>query len=284
MGTLAKTLRIALLLGASACNLASQATSRTVVVSTVLATPSVVIGPQAFAARIDAGVTVPSDGGVTVPGIDLVATFFGELRGTNTDVAPAGIAGAAASLEQSGGHSWPLDDQGGGNYTMKPDIGFQYAGHATYDFVVSSKGVTYRAEVSDVPEVEVISELHPQAGFIELVAGSPLTLSRPNSSGGTRPIAFVSVFPISADGARGQATYTNLPKDALAYLKLAVAPAEWQTASVTIPGRAFPEADRNYLIVFQSAKLGGPKSDNVFLGSPVLAGIGDVGVVRTATP
>jgi hypothetical protein len=50
---------------------------------------------------------------------------------------------------------------------------------------------------------------------------------------------------------------------------------------VTIPATAFPDKDHNYVIVFQSAKLGGPKSTNLFSGSAILAGTADIAVVKT---
>ena len=43
----------------------------------------------------------------------------------------------------------------------------------------------------------------------------------------------------------------------------------------------FPEPDRNYVILLQSAKLGGASSENLFIGSAVIAGVADVGVVKT---
>ncbi len=51
---------------------------------------------------------------------------------------------------------------------------------------------------------------------------------------------------------------------------------------VTIPGTAFPEKDHNYVIVLQSAKIGGPKSENLFSGSAILGGTADIGIVKTA--
>ena len=45
--------------------------------------------------------------------------------------------------------------------------------------------------------------------------------------------------------------------------------------------RGFPDPDMNYIVVFQSAKLGGPKSDNLFSGSAILAGTADVAIIKT---
>ena len=44
---------------------------------------------------------------------------------------------------------------------------------------------------------------------------------------------------------------------------------------------AFPHAATNYLLVFHSLKSGGPKSENLFTGSALLAGTADIGVLRT---
>jgi hypothetical protein len=94
-------------------------------------------------------------------------------------------------------------------------------------------------------------------------------------------VGFITVFPVSGSGERGEPTYSNAPQTPLAFLKLVALPAEWKQGTVTVPGEAFPKPAQTYLVVFQAVKTGGPKSDNLFTGSAVLAGTGEVGVIRT---
>ena len=87
---------------------------------------------------------------------------------------------------------------------------------------------------------------------------------------------------ISRDGKQGDPTYTNVPKTPVEFLKLVVAPGKpWQETQVTIPGSAFPDKEKNYVILLQSAKLGGPVGENLFTGSAIIAGTADVGIVKT---
>ncbi len=278
----------------SGCNLASQATSKTVAISTVLSTPAVEVKAGALAGNgLDAGLTLPDagfafdagallDAGVLVPRLDLAYVFFGQRQSESLDVAPQGLPGATVTLEQVGGRSWSLADQGGGSYALGPDAGFTYQNGATYDFSMTLAGVTYVAEVAQVPDHEEIAAFHPAGGYVSLAAGSSFTFTRPDPPlGQGRPLGFVNVFPVALDGTRGAPTYTNVPQTPLEFLKLVVAPSDWQRTLVTIPGSAFPQTDRNYVIVMQAAKLGGPKSANLFTGSAVLAGTADLAIVKT---
>ncbi|MFZ5443722.1 MAG: hypothetical protein ACOZQL_27190 [Myxococcota bacterium] len=292
------SLQIALALFAlSACDIqkiGNQATATTVAVSTLLSTPSFEVKAGAIAgngldaslpdldagAILDAGFNV-TDAGYVVPAQNLAFVFFGQ-RGSSLDVAPTGTAGATASLIEVGGPRFTLDDQGGGSYALSPDAGFTYKDNATYQFEFKHQAQTFVAEVTRVPTRENIPEFHPAAGYLELTAGQELTFTRPDPpQGQDRNFGFVNVFPISAQSGQGQPTYTNIPTTALGFLKLIAAPNEWKSTVVTIPGTAFPDRDANYIVVLQSAKLGGPKSDNLFSGSAILAGTADVAIVKT---
>ncbi len=284
---------------ASGCDLqkiGNQATARTVAVSTLLSTPAVEVKAEAVAsngldaglADLDAGLLLDggvllSDAGVTVPAQNLAFVFFGQRQGESLDTAPVGTAGAQVTLAEVGGGRFPLEDLGGGNYSLTAaDAGFTYRDGATYNFEIVHAGATYVAEVTRVPTKEVITQFHPPAGYVELEAGAAFTFTRPDPpSGEDRHLGFVNVFPLSREGSQGQPTFTNVPTTPLAFLKLVVAPNDWKTTTVTVPGTAFPDRDTNYLVVLQSAKLGGPKSDNLFTGSAILAGTADVAVIKT---
>ncbi|MCA3010875.1 MAG: hypothetical protein INH41_00595 [Myxococcaceae bacterium] len=299
---------LALLAGCDLQKTANQLSARSVVVATVLATPPVTIKPAAIAGldgglfALDAG-TFPLDGGLPfdaglpidlrdgglgLPAQNVVLVFFGQRQGDGLDVAPQGVPGAQVTLQQVNGPAFPLVDQGGGNYLLSgDDAGFRYASSASYQFKVVAQNETYVAEVNQVPSEERIAAFEQPSGFIDQVAGQPLTFIRPEPPQGQKlNLGFVNVFPIDASGRQGvMPTYTNVPVTPLQFLKLvgdAVgAQTEYRAQSVTIPGSAFSERDRNYIIVFQSAKTGGPRSDNLFTGSAVIAGTAVVAVVKT---
>lgn len=284
------------LFGCDFQTIGSQATAKAVAVSTLLATPAVEVKAGAVAGNgldaglpdldgglgVDAGVFF-SDAGLVIPAQNVAFVFFGQRQGTNLDAAPTGTAGAQVSLVEVGGGRFPLEDQGGGNYSLTDaDAGFVYRDGATYQFEIAQGGGTYVAEVTRVPAKENITQFHPAAGYVELDANAEFTFTRPEvPAGEERNLGFINVFPINSNGSQGQPTYTNIPTTPLAFLKLVVAPNDWKTTVVTIPGSAFPNRDANYIVVLQSAKLGGPKSANLFTGSAILAGTADVAVVKT---
>lgn len=286
-----------LLLLGPACDLqkiGNQASAKTVAVSTLLTTPAIEVKGAAIAGNgFDAGLSFDAglvlDGGVTLfdAGIqiapqNLAFVFFGQRQGDNPDSPPVGTPGATATLKEVGGPSFALDDQGGGAYALSPDAGFVYTPNATYQFEFTLAAQTFLAEVERVPSKENIPEFHPPAGYVELSAGESLTFIRPDPpQGQNRNFGFVNVFPINAQGSQGEPTYTNIPTTPLGFIKLLLAPTDWITTSVEIPGTAFPNPDSNYIVVLQSAKLGGPKSDNLFSGSAILAGTADVAIIKT---
>jgi hypothetical protein len=143
------------------------------------------------------------------------------------------------------------------------------------------------AEVAGVPQEERIAAFESPSGFIDQVAGQSLTFIRPEPAPGQKlNLGFVNVFPISRDGAKSLTpTYTTVPTTPLQLLKLVSdtvgLQTEYRAQSVTVPGTAFPERDKNYIILFQSAKTGGPKSDNLFAGSAIIAGTAAIGIVKT---
>jgi hypothetical protein len=290
---------------AVACDLqktANQISARTVVVATLLSTPAVTIKPEAIAGldasipSFDAGAIIFDaglsfdfrDAGLPLPAQSVIALFLGQRQGDSIDVQPTGVAGAQVTLQQVGGQSFRLNDTGGGNYVLSGiDAGFTYQSNASYQFSVLSAGQTFIAEVVQVPPEERIPAFTSSRGFIDQPAGQPLTFVRQEPAAGQRlNLGFVTVFPIELNGNQSPTpTYTNVPTTPLQFLKLAGdavgAQTEYRAQSVTIPGTAFPERDRNYIVVFQSAKTGGPKSDNLFSGSAIIAGTAAIGIVKT---
>jgi hypothetical protein len=276
--------------------ISSQATAKNVAVATLLVTPPVTVHLDTLpfdagsfdGGGFDGGFTFDAgdlfaDASVTIPSQNLVTVFFGE-RGASLETPPTGLPGATVTLVQAGGSSWPVPEVGGGNYTLfGDDAGFKYVDNATYTFNIVLKGTNYVAEVTQAPALEHISAFHPATNTINLEAGQPFSFTRPDPpTGQDRTLGFVTVFPISLDGGQGDPTWTNVPNTPLQFVKLALSPTEWKSAVVMVPGSAFPAPSSAYIIMMQSAKLGGPKSNNLFIGSAVLAGTTELGVVRTA--
>ena len=287
---------VALLAAPLACDLqktGNQLTANNVLVATLLSTPAIVMDPLAMAGvdgGFDAGM-FPADSGysfdagtLTIPPQTAAYVFFGKRTSDSLDVAPVAEPNAEISVQPAGGAAVTLKNEGSGNYskTSVEDATFKYASGKTYDFTATAGGATFVGEVENAPVMENITQFHPSKGFIEQAVNTPITFSRPDPpSGQERNLGFVNVFPISDQGNKGEPTYTNVPTTPLGFLKLVALPTEWKQTQVTVPGTAFPEAKKTYVVVFQSVKLGGPKSDNLFTGSAILAGTADIAVVRT---
>ncbi|MBL8954085.1 MAG: hypothetical protein JNK82_25135 [Myxococcaceae bacterium] len=301
------------------CNKTSaQIQARHLMVATVLATPEIVIKREAIAGLddflgqfdasipyFDGGIPFEYDGGcpfedgcafdagilpisfdqngVTFAPQTAVLAFFGTREGDGFTSAPVGVSDATLSLT-NGVTTWPLDAQGGGAHTLtsQDDATLLYVPGANYAFSATSMGQEYVGEIRETPTPEAIAQLHPEAGYIELDAGSPYTLTRPDPPPGQQRLyGFVSVLPISANGDQGSFTYTNVPTTPIKALELVAGPSEWRKTVIEIPADAFPQPDRNYLILFQTAQLGFASSSNLFIGSPMIAGVADVGIVKT---
>jgi hypothetical protein len=268
-----------------ACDLektANQISAETVMVGTLLSTPDVAISPEAVAG-LDGG--IQTDGGqssFTIPGQTAAVLFLGTRNGANAT--PEGLTGATVALQTNGTQKVTLSSDGFGSYSRSSnsDATLTYQNGATYDFIAERGGQKFVGQVKDAPAKESIPALHPSAGLVRMAANTELAFDRADPpSGQERTLAFVTVVPVSDSGQQGEPTYTNVPKTPLDFLKLVAAPVDWKVKRVTIPGSAFPLPKQTYMVIFQSVRLGGPESENLFLGSALLAGTADVGVVRT---
>ncbi|MHB8872368.1 MAG: hypothetical protein ACYC8T_01655 [Myxococcaceae bacterium] len=287
---------LALLFVPLACDLqktGNQLAAKKVIVATLLATPPVTISPAAMAG-LDGGFDAagfPADAGfsfdagnLTVPSQTVAFLYFGTRTTDSLDTPPDPVPNATVSVTPAGGAAIALKNDGSGNYskTSMEDPSFKYASGKTYEFTATLAGEAFVGEVENAPLLETINQFHPAKGFVDQTTNTAFTFTRPEPPvGQERTLGFVTVMPISDKGDRGEPTYTNVPQTPLGFLKLVALPSEWKTTQVTVPGSAFPQVQKTYLVVFQSVKLGGPKSDNVFTGSAILAGAADVAVVRT---
>ena len=286
------TATAALLLSPLACDFdktGNQLLAEKVMVGTLLATPDVNVSAVTLAGG-DAG-TLP-DGGyggpsLTIPGQTAAFVFFATRDGEQGSPEP--VADATARIEFQNGDTLHLENQGLGTYSytsdFSDDAGVRYQSGATYRFVAAHGGSAHVGAVEDAPGLERIDALHPAGGYVQHTANQGLTLQRPAvPAGKERTLGFVTVYPLSQNGSKGQPTYTNVPKEPLEFLELVALPTEsntWKKSSVAIPGSAFPQTKSNYLVVFQTAKTGGAESNNLFIGSALLVGTADVGMVRT---
>ncbi|NMO18487.1 hypothetical protein HPC49_24360 [Pyxidicoccus fallax] len=252
-------------------------------VGTLLATPEVNVSGSALAGY-DAGTFGGPDGGdvISLPAQTAAAVFFGSRNGENSQ--PSGVAGATVTLQPVNGKTTPLTEDGAGSYsrTSVGDEELTYQSGATYQFIATRGGTRYVGQVDDAPVQERVEAFHPPEGFLRINARTALSFDRAAvSNGEDRTLGFVTVVPLSADGAKGEPTYTNMPKTPVQFLQLVGLPGPYREARVTIPGEAFPQSNKTYLVIFQAVRMGGAESDNLFLGSALLAGTAEVGVVRT---
>ncbi len=268
-----------------ACDL-EKLTAEKVMVGTVLSTPAVEVTPSATAG-FDGGVITRPDGGeatITIPAQTAALVFFGTREGEGV-AAPSAISDATVNLQPQGGQAVGLPSDGAGFYSRTnngegPELTYQEG--ATYDFVVTSGGEKFVGRVENAPKQEKVDALHPASGFVRLNANTGFSFTRrPVAQGEERTVGFVTVFPVSSDGDRGEPTYTNTPKTPLEFLQLVAIPTQWKTDTVDIPATAFPQRDQTYLVVFQTVRMGGAESSNLWFGSALLAGTADVGVVQT---
>jgi hypothetical protein len=268
-----------------ACDLGKtvdQIGAETVMVGTLLSTPDVAISPEAVAG-LDGG--FQSDGGqssFTIPGQTVAFVFLGTREGENSN--PQGLTGATVTVQPQGGQAVTLTSDGSGAYSRSStsDEKLTYKSGATYDFIAVRNGTRFEGNVENSPAQEKIDALHPPSGVVRISANTPLTFERGEPpSGQDRTIGFVTVVPISEGGDQGTPTYSNVPTGPLEFLSLVAFPADYKQKTVNIPATAFPMPQQTYLVTFQAVRAGGPESSNLFLGSALLAGTADIGVVRT---
>jgi hypothetical protein len=292
----AACLGLSLLAGCNVEKTAAQAAARRVMVATLVATPEVAFEPQAIAG-LDAGFQVPDgglafdggfnlDAGFVVPAQNAALAFFGERQGDGISQPPVPLAGTSMQVKTGSGGSFSLaldESTGAWRLASLDNPAFVYEEGQSYQFIANQNGENHVTEIAAVPPREPVAAFHPDDGVIDLAAGQDFVFVRSDPpENRDRDLAFITVVPISRQGERGAPTYTNVPTDALGLLKLVTAPGAYKRSEVTIPGSAFPERNSNYLLLLQTARVGGPQTANLFIASAILAGSAEVGIVKTA--
>ncbi|MBJ6765719.1 hypothetical protein JGU66_33610 [Myxococcaceae bacterium JPH2] len=278
---------VASLLAPLACDLekaGNQLSADHVMVGTLLATPRVDVSASAMAGY-DAGTFGGADGGadvISLPAQTAAFVFFGTKSGANAS--PSGVSGASVELKTGSEPGVALTSDGAGSYSRSSngETGLVYQSGATYQFVATESGTRYVGHVEDSPTKESITAFHPPEGFVRLAANTAFSFDRAAAPAGKdRTLGFVTVVPLSSDGQKGQPTYSNVPTSPVEFLQLVAVPATFREARVTIPATAFPKSAQTYLVIFQAVRMGGAETDNLFLGSALLAGTAEVGIFRT---
>jgi hypothetical protein len=276
-------------LAASGCDLEKRLEARKVLAGILLESPS-------------ASVT----GGPTVQSVTSVSVFFAERQdGGATTTAPkdepppTGVSGAVVTLvwtDSSGSHGVAIPAVAGSPGSYAADsIGTQGLQHAytagvQYTFKVRYQDLDYTAKVTAPAAAQIVelegtsppkTVMHTWADFDD-----PYVVHRDIPTSVTDvDIGFYAVEPLS--GATTQlgpdsATCQNYPKnDAQSLLQLAFAPSPWKQRSFSLPkATCFPSAGQYALSVTTVKKSAqADVSDNLFLGSVVLAGSGDAGAI-----
>jgi hypothetical protein len=268
-----------------ACDLGKtvdQISADTVMVGTLLSTPDVDFSPEA-AAGLDGG--FQADGGqsrITIPGQTVAFVFLGTREGENS--APQGLSGATVTVQAQGSQPVSLTNDASGAYSRSSnsDEKLTYKSGTNYTFLAVRNGERFEGLVENSPAQEKIEKLHSLAGPVSHTANTAFTFDRADPPAGQdRTIGFITVVPIDSNGNQDTPTYSNVPTTPLEFLSLVAFSSDFRQKTVTIPATAFPNPKQNYLVTFQAVRTGGPESSNLFVGSALLAGTADIGVVRT---
>ncbi len=231
------------------------------------------------------------DGGMG-PSVTGLSVFFGNRTAVAT-TAPTGIPGAAVTATDTDGMTAACMDQGSGEYTATSltfdgGTGLRYDPGASYTVTIVSQGTTYTASgMATQPEtVPAFQETFFLDGGLELPvfttipANTQYVLQRtipPNNA--KLNVAFVTVNALNDGTPMATPTWTNVPQTPLALLGLLVNDSSFRTASITIPGAAFPDPGE-YLVTLTAVQEGNQTSTNLSVGSTVLIGAGSAGILQ----
>lgn len=250
--------------------------------------------------------------GKTERGITAATAFYGKRVNPNPgqplplDAKPEGVPGATVTLKW-GSKSVRLSDKGAGSYladTVSEGTGLTALEQAEYTIeVVNDEGQVFTGTVTPPPPV-VIAEFEGTDAFCNLAPdgiseevkfqhcrqhtkNTDFTISRKDKTTGElltdatkNDLGFWAVYKVSNKIDPKNPNATNFPKEPVEVVQLIAADAPYRAGTFTVPGSAFDDAgsDKFYGVGLMVAKKG-TTSNNLFVGSAVLAGHASGGVL-----
>lgn len=282
-----RTLMVAAAVSLSACGgLIEQLQSEQVAIAALIRTPDaknpeteeVIPGATSFTlffGTVDRSKLVPTTGGQ-----DAQAGAF------------KGNAGATVTLlfKDAGGVERSINpqDKGEGQYAIDSTQSqlLTYNAETLYTLNIVHSGKTYRLTVEPPTSAEIAEFKAAENKVVtDHPAGAPFTVTRADAS--TDPsknaLAFVNLMELS--GTDQSQKWSNMPTDALGFLRLVLADSPWRARQFTVPGDQFA-AGSQYLVTLSSLERGesdGPTDGSaaLFPGSSFLAGVADAGGILT---
>lgn len=228
--------------------------------------------------------------GASVSGLTTAQVFFGDRQDATSGQAPQGIAGAAVTVSWTGGVA-PVALPAAlapGWYQLTP-APIPYTVGATYTFTVVSGGETFTG-TAVAPSPAAIQELAgavPPKVFPPAVQPwshfSSQTLTRTGDD-----VAFYAANPVTGSSGLGATACTNAPfSDAGALVQLLLDDSRWRVPSFDLwrsdkapsaAQRCFAAQAGAHVVSLTTVKRG-TVSSNLFLGSGVIVGAADAGVL-----
>lgn len=237
-----------------------------------------------------------------VPGATSFTLFFGSVDRAQLvptsggqdakDGAFQGNEGATVTLlfKDAGGVERSINpqDQGEGRYAIDSTQSqlLTYNANTLYTLNIDYAGKTYRLTVTPPTDTQIAEFAEaPNKVVVDHPAGAPFTVTRADGDAdpSKNPLAFVNLTSLS--GAEQAQKWTNMPSDALGFLRLVLADSPWRARQFTVPGDQFV-AGAQYLVTLSSLERGtsdGPTDGSaaLFPGSSFLAGVADAGGILT---
>lgn len=238
-----------------------------------------------------------------VPGVTTFTLFFGSVdrskliptNGGGQDVeagAFQGNEGATVTLlfKDAGGVERSINpqDKGEGQYAIDSTQSqlLTYNANTVYTLTIAYSGKTYRLTVTPPTDTEIaeFKEVDNKV-VVDHPAGADFTVTRADGDAdpSKNPLAFVNLMALS--GSEQSQKWSNMPSDALGFLRLVLADSPWRARQFTIPGDQFA-AGSQYLVTLSSMERGTSEGPNdgsaaLFPGSSFLAGVADAGGILT---
>lgn len=233
----------------------------------------------------------------TVRGLTTFTLFFGRADlsalangATGGNSAFTGVADAQVTLEYEDPETnqkrqLNVADNGSGRYSLDSSTAelLEYFAGATYTVTIQYSGKTHQLSVVAPERREVAEFANATKTVLDHPADQDFVVTLTSNSDAEPPVTFVSLSSVS--GAASAESWTNMPKDGLGLLQLAIKPDPWKQSSFTIPAEEL-EPGTGYLVTASTLETGrqdsGPGLNALFTSSTFLAGTADGGGLVTA--